>query len=385
MARDFSRTPSECAVSIGKDTVYINPLSNEKRYTLDDLGAARLFADTFRGRILYLPEYKNYFVYNAGVWEQDKGDLLVRQLVKEMADYVREVIPSPPPKPKPGESFDPTEKPEDPWVLHRKHYGKYRFLGHRKTLIMDAQDELGGRAADFGQQPLLFNVKNGTLNLETMQLQPHRPEDRLSKIANVAYDSAARCERFIIEITEGLQTRADMLQKALGYCLKGEANEGCYFTAIGEKTRNGKGTLFDTVLNIFGGYGAQLDFNTIARSGAKDGSRATPDLARLIGTRLVLSNEPEKGVCVNEALLKQLTGGDEITARPLYGDTIQFKPVFRLFVTANSKPTVSDDSLFASDRHYGDTRGTNWYTEVQAVAQAGNIQETLVNNGGTLN
>lgn len=141
-----------------------------------------------------------------------------------------------------------------------------------------------------------------------------------------------------------------MLQKALGYAMKGEANEECYFNAVGEKTRNGKGTLFDTILQLFGSYGAQLDFNTIAKSGSKDGSRATPDLARLIGTRFVLSNEPDKGVFVNEALLKQITGNDDLTARPLYGAPIQFKPVFKLFITANSRPNVSDDSLFASDR-----------------------------------
>ena len=175
----------------------------------------------------------------------------------------------------------------------------------------------------------------------------------LSKAANVNYDPTARCERFVQfvdEITEGNKDRARMLQKTLGYCLKGEVNEECYFTAIGERTRNGKGTLFDTVMNIFGDYGAQIDFNTLALSGVKDGSRATPDIFRLQGVRLALSNEPERGVYVNEALLKQLTGNDDITARPLYGEVIQFKPVFKLIVTANNKPSVSDDSLFASGR-----------------------------------
>ena len=132
--------------------------------------------------------------------------------------------------------------------------------------------------------------------------------------------------------------------------MQGEANEECYFTVIGEKTRNGKGTTFDTVLNILGGYGTQIDFNTIARSGARDGSRPTPDIARLVGVRMALANEPPQGVCLNEALLKQLTGNDDIVGRPMYGDIIQFKPVFKLFVTANSKPAVADDSLFASGR-----------------------------------
>ncbi|WP_166525161.1 phage/plasmid primase, P4 family [Caproicibacter fermentans] len=345
-------------VVIGSPVHFINPIESAaalKRYTLDDMGAARLFADTFRGRVLYLPEYKCYWVYGSGAWQQDKGDLKVRQLAKEMADYVREIIPPPPEPEKAVEPvpLDQADKKKDPWAAHRKHYGKYRFLGYRKTLIQDAQDELGGRAVDFDTQPFLLNMKNGTFNLQTMELQKHDPTDKLSKMANVSYDPTARCERFehfVYEITEGLHSRADILQKALGYSLKGEANEECYFTAIGQKTRNGKGTLFDTVLNILGSYGAQMDFNTIARGGARDGSRATPDLARLIGIRFALANEPEKGVCINEALLKQLTGGDDITARPLYGDLIEFKPKFKLFVTANSKPTVSDDSLFSSGR-----------------------------------
>lgn len=364
-ADECTRTATEDSQNYGRKSVeedfrviinqgnaqFVNPIGSAKalkRYTLDDMGAARLFADTFRGQVLYLAEYKSYWAYHDGAWQQDKGDLMVRQLAKEMADYVREIIPPPPPKVESGE-----KKSVDDWEKYRKHYGKYRFLGYRKTLIQDAQDELKGRVADFDRQPFYFNVKNGTLNLETMRLQKHNPADKLSKMANVIYNPAAKCERFerfIFEITEGLKTRADMLQKSLGYSLKGEANEECYFTAIGEKTRNGKGTLFDTVLNIFGNYGAQMDFNTIARSGAKDGSRATPDLARLIGIRFALSNEPEKGVCINEALLKQITGGDDITCRPLYGDLIEFKPAFKLFVSANSKPTVSDDSLFSSGR-----------------------------------
>ena len=321
---------------------FLNPLCNPTRYTLDDIGAARHFADTYRSIVMYLPEYKDYWAYSAGVWEQDKGSVIVRGLAKQLADYMRAIIPPP----------NPTEK-VDPYEAERKQYGKYRFMNYRKTQLQDAQDEMSGRATQFDHDPCLFNVKNGTYNLKTGILQPHNPADKISKMANVIYDPAAKCERFeqfIYEISEGIPDRINMLQKALGYCLKGEANEECYFTAIGHKTRNGKGTLFDTILNIFGSYGAQMDFNTIARGGARDGSRATPDLARLRGVRFVEANEPEKGVCINEALVKQLTGNDDIAARPLYGDVVQFKPVFRLFVLANSKPAVSDDSLFASGR-----------------------------------
>lgn len=350
--RDFAGTVRSPGFS------FINPIdppSVMHRYTLDDMGTARLFADTYRGLLLYLPEYRDWFIYDSGRWVQDKGGLLAHNLAKELADYVWKIIPPPPPPPEKGEVRDALEPAqEDEWKAHRKHYGRYRSLQARKTLLQDAMSELPGSASDFDRDPFLFNCQNGTLDLRTGRLRPHNPGDRISKQAAVNYDPAARSPRFvqfIEEITEGHAERANMLQKALGYALKGEANEECYFTAIGEKTRNGKGTLFDTVLQLFGSYGIQMDFATVSRGNTvKDGSKATPDLARLAGVRFVLTNEPEKGVYLNEALMKQITGNDDITSRPLYGDILQFKPVFKLFITANSKPNVADDSLFASGR-----------------------------------
>lgn len=340
-------------IAQGIEFSFIDPIespSTMRRYTLDDIGTARLFADTFRDRLLYLPEYKDWFVYERGRWVQDKGELRVHALAKTLADYVRSIIPSPPQP----DSDSPSAKPDDPWAKCRKYYNRYRSLNNRKTLIQDAKPELRGSATEFDCDPYLFNCQNGTLDLRTGELRPHNPLDRISKQAAVDYAPEARSPRFvqfIEEITEGDTARAGMLQKALGYSMKGEANEECYFTAIGEQTRNGKGTLFDTMLHLFGSYGAQMDFATVSKGNAvKDGSKPTPDLARLAGVRLVLANEPEKGVYLNEALIKQLTGNDDIVSRPLYGDILQFKPVFKLFISANSKPNVSDDSLFASGR-----------------------------------
>lgn len=332
-----------------KGIQFINPIETKEtrsRYTYDDIGMSRLFADTFRSILRYIVEYKRWFIYLDGVWRDE--DVIADIYAKMLADYVWSIVPPPPPVAKPGE-----EAPPDDWKDARKHYGKYRAFKWRETLLKDSRSELRGKVADFDSQPMLFNCLNGTLDLHTLQLRPHDPADFISKRAEVSYDPKARCERFerfISEVTEGNRERARMLQKALGYSLKGEANEECYFNAVGEKTRNGKGTLFDTVLQLFGSYGAQVDFNTFARSSNKDGSKPTPDLARLRGVRLAVANEPDKGVFVNEALLKQVTGNDDLVARALHSAPIQFKPVFKLFITANSRPNVTDDSLFASDR-----------------------------------
>ena len=339
-------------------------LDELRRYELNDMGTAKLLARMVRGRAVYVPEYRYYFVYRRGRWiPGGRDDLPAHNLVSDVVRYVRTLIP---PAPKPtaaGTVRDLTSGPKaaqaDPWEDHRKYYARYGQLKYRETLLRDTRREISAGASIFDRPAYLLNLRNGTYNLDTGELQPHNPGDMLSLQADVEYVPGAydaRWVQFISEIMEGNQERARYLQKALGYALQGEANEECYFTAIGEGTRNGKGTLFDSVMGVLGrpsegGYANQMDFATIAHTRqAQDGSRATPDLARLRGARLVLTNEPPRGVSLNEALLKQLTGNDDIVGRPLYGDVLQFKPVFKLFITANNLPTIADDSLFRSGR-----------------------------------
>lgn len=59
------------------------------------------------------------------------------------------------------------------------------------------------------------------------------------------------------------------------------------------------------------------------------------------------SNEYGK---LDEEKIKQLTGGEEISARALYQSAITFKPQFTLWLSCNDLPMVTDKSLFASDR-----------------------------------
>ena len=53
---------------------------------------------------------------------------------------------------------------------------------------------------------------------------------------------------------------------------------------------------------------------------------------------------------LDEAVIKQYTGGEEITARRLYENAITFMPQFTIWLSCNDLPAVRDKSLFASDR-----------------------------------
>ncbi|MCL1882278.1 MAG: hypothetical protein FWF81_00795 [Defluviitaleaceae bacterium] len=101
---------------------------------------------------------------------------------------------------------------------------------------------------------------------------------------------------------------ARFLQKALGYALSGETALECFFIFYGDKTRNGKSTLSETIAFVMGEYARTIQPQTLSRRPA-DGGAASPDTARLKGARLVNVPEPEKGLELNIALVKQLTGG----------------------------------------------------------------------------
>ena len=77
---------------------------------------------------------------------------------------------------------------------------------------------------------------------------------------------------------------------------------------------------------------------------AKGTRSISNDVADVNGARLVLLTELPHNEVLNEAVLKQLVHGDEVTARRLYENNIEFSPVAKYWVACNHKPKVNDDS-----------------------------------------
>jgi putative DNA primase/helicase len=77
----------------------------------------------------------------------------------------------------------------------------------------------------FDAQPHLLNCKNGTIDLRTNELLPHRREDLITKQSPVAFGPAAKCavwEGFLRDCTRGDRELQGFLQRAVGYTLFGD-------------------------------------------------------------------------------------------------------------------------------------------------------------------
>ena len=84
-----------------------------------------------------------------------------------------------------------------------------------------------------------------------------------------------------------------------------------------------------------GGYKFSVPNSLITQKRNSVGSTSS-EIAQLKGVRYAVIQEPSQGDVLNEGILKELTGGDPITARGLYKDSITFEPHFKLVVCTNN-------------------------------------------------
>ena len=104
---------------------------------------------------------------------------------------------------------------------------------------------------------------------------------------------------------------------------------------------NGKSILIDLIRQVFGEYCVNLPVTLLTQK-RKASNAASPEKARTKGVRLCYMQEPDSGEKINAGEMKELSGGDVITARKLYGDVFSFKPQFEMLLMCNEKPIIDD-------------------------------------------
>jgi putative DNA primase/helicase len=140
------------------------------------------------------------------------------------------------------------------------------------------------------------------------------------------------------------QELLEYVQKVAGYALTGSTKEQCLFMLLGGGA-NGKSTLVSLLTKLMGDYAANTAASTLM---ASSNNQLGDDLIRLAGARLVTAAETEHGQRFAEAKIKSFTGGDMISARPLYGNWVDFMPVGKILLTTNNRPEIrgSDDGIW---------------------------------------
>jgi putative DNA primase/helicase len=197
---------------------------------------------------------------------------------------------------------------------------------------------------------MLLGCSNGVINLETGTLLAPDPKMFITRQVQAKFNPDAKAplwEKFMLETFRGDKETVRYMQAAFGYGITGVIREEVIHFCYGGG-QNGKSVMANVLVRILGDYTVTANAKILMRKEGASSSDASPEIARLQGTRFVFANEVEERQVVNEQVIKMLAGREKIEARYLYSEPFEFWPTFKVFVRANHKPTITDltDSIW---------------------------------------
>jgi putative DNA primase/helicase len=297
-----------------------------------DIVNGQRFAKTFRNRLLYLADDESWLVFDPEIgWQPapyGEADRAAKSIVEEMQAEAR-------------------TKPQMTEV------SRASLLRNLRAMIEMAKSEPGmsAKLSDFDTEPMVIGLQNGIFDLDKWECELPTPERKVSKRANVAYDPGAKCPqflKFLKEVQPDPEVRR-LLRAWFGYCLTGRVDEHVFFYFYGDG-RNGKTTFIETIAWVLGDYARKIPTEMLM-SHKRNPQGASPDILLLKGVRLAYANETEEGKRLDEAVVKDLTGGDTLTGRGTYAkEFTEFQPTHKLTIRGNHLTEVRDNSTGMWDR-----------------------------------
>lgn len=276
-----------------------------------------------------------WLVWDGGRWQADDTD----QVLRFAKETVRAIY---------GEA----QQAEDSDVRKAiaDHARRSESASKLQAMVKLAESEpcIPVRVNALDADPWLLNCANGVVDLRTGTLRTARREDLLTKLAPVVYDPAApraRWLQFLEETQPDPEVRA-FLRRFIGYSLTGVIAEHVFIVNYGSG-RNGKGVFTNALLSALGDYARAMPTELLMQ---KQGDAHPTERSELLGVRLAVAAETEEGKSLNVALVKQLTGGDPISARRMHKDFFQFWPTHKLMLATNHRPRIKETKDAIWDR-----------------------------------
>jgi P4 family phage/plasmid primase-like protien len=339
---DYTRIRNETIDNFIHQTI-CNETTNDAS---TDVDLATVLYTIFKDRFVCVSVKDNiWYEFEKNRWvECDQGNSLRALISKDMHDIYtkkhREIMDT-------TSGLDPTC---DQYTSARKRSRrivdictKLKTTSFKNNIMREVREQFYDK--DFEEKidtrPELLCFKNGVIDFKTKTFRRGQPDDNLSKTTKIDYIplDQERHRALIDEINEfmaQLFPEAELREymwEHLASTLIGTNREQTFNIYIGGGS-NGKSKLIELMSACLGEYKAVLPITAVTQKRAMIGG-ASPELAVLKGVRYAVMQEPTKGDRINEGILKEITGGDDMTARALFKNTITFVPQFKLVVCTN--------------------------------------------------
>jgi P4 family phage/plasmid primase-like protien len=187
----------------------------------------------------------------------------------------------------------------------------------------------------------LLSVKGGkVINFRTGEVLERTKEHYLTKEIDVYYNPDACSEVFDNFMSDIMLDDVEMinyLEDLFGYFVTGEIVLRSLYILVGSGS-NGKSTLLNLLKSVFGPYcSAVSKYCFIKRN--KNGA-LNPEYENLIGTRLALCSELDRGDVLDAGGVKTMTGDDTTPFRLLFKGMALLDAQFKAVIATNLLPEI---------------------------------------------
>lgn len=282
--------------------------SEKRLFPATEIDVGFAFAATFDGLIKFDHKAGTWFEWDGFLWREQESGQTFDRILKVCAE------------------------------ISNTDARKTKFARGVETTAKNARNVALTTVA-WNRDPLLLGTPDGMVDLRTGELLPPSRDDLITKSTAITPAETASCPKwlaFLKQATNGDEALIRFLRQWAGYGLTGDTREQKLVFIWGDGG-NGKGVFINTLAKIMANYATKAAMDTFI---ASKQSRHPTELAYLHGARMVHAAETDEGRAWDEAKVKELTGGDLISARLMRQNFYQFLPSFTLTIIGNYKPVL---------------------------------------------
>ncbi len=297
---------------------------------LTDLGNAHRLVAAHGDSLRYVAKWGRWLAWDGVRFAVDDDDVRVTELAADVPRRLWQLVPN-----VSGAERDRLVK----WATKSESAGTIAATARLARTVSG----MSVSHTDLDADAWLLNVENGTIDLRTGQLLDHDPNRLLTKLAPTRFEPGADAPvwtQFLETVLPNPDVR-DYVQRLAGYSITGDVREQVFVIATGVG-RNGKSTMFDAITAVLGEYAVTAPKDLLLQT------RHEPhptSMTTLFGARFASAIETDKGTKLAEAQVKQLVGGDKITARRMREDFWEFEPTHKLWMACNHLPKINGTDL----------------------------------------
>lgn len=264
-----------------------------------------------------------------------------------------------------------------------------KTAGGMTACVSVAKTLMANYTLEFDAKEDLFGCENGVLDFAEECFRPYRFDDFItyscgydftpSLIGFKVFDKEGKCREVVErDLSEDFTTAFKLIMDCYSKIFPDEELRNYFFKIIAtglsgraiEKFfvfngagRNGKGLTNEFLEKVFGSYFVSVSPTIFSENQKnKSSAGANPEIAKLDKKRYIVSKEPQRDAPLHNAVIKDLTGGGNTSARMLYSSKTQVKLCGTNVMECNEKPPFSEAPKDADAERINDILFASFFT-----------------------